>query len=269
MDYKFVLYSKKDNIATITLNRPEKLNALSPDLQLDIFNAVLEASNDDNVKVIILKGAGRAFCVGFDVDPSTPERQKQRTVVEDYERLRRMDERLLTIRDAPRPIIAQIHGHCLAGGTMLASMCDLVFTAEDTRIGSIQAPLGAGFVTSTWVWLVGPRKAKEIFYPIGTTIDGKEAVRIGWANQAFLADRLEAEVNKFAARVAETPLEILKLYKIQINRIQDMMGYRTAILSGCDVDAIAHYGKAVPAFYALAREKGLPQALKEWRGTIA
>ncbi|MDD5288855.1 MAG: enoyl-CoA hydratase-related protein [Dehalococcoidales bacterium] len=268
MDYKTVLVEKKNNIATVTLNRPEKLNALSEELQEDVYHAMIEVSHSDDVKVIILKGAGRAFSVGFDVDPKSPGRSKPITITQDQERLRKMDERFLTIREVPRPVIAQIHGYALAGGTMLASMCDLVYVAEDTRVGSIQAPLGAGFVTSTWVWLVGPRKAKEIFYPIGTTIDGKEAEKIGWANKAVPADKLEAEVNEMARKIAETPLEILKVYKIQINRIQDMMGYRTAIMSGCDADAIAHFGEAVPAFYAIAREKGLKRALNEWRGNI-
>ncbi len=269
MDYQNILYDKKDKIATITLNRPEKMNALNVALQEELAAAVKEASGDNEVKVIILKGAGRAFCVGYDVAPTTPGRPDTLTILQDLERLRQVDERWLTIRDTPRPIIAQIHGYCLAGGTQLAAMCDLAIVAEDTRIGSIQAPLGAGFVTSMWVWLVGPRKAKEIFYPIGTTIDGKEAEKIGWANKAVPADKLETEVKTLASKIAETPMELLKLYKIQINRIQDIMGYRAAVMCGCETDTIAHFGSAVPAFYALAREKGLKQALKEWRDHIS
>ena len=147
-DLPNILYDQKDRIGTITLNRPEKLNALSVVLREEIVAAVKEASRDDEVKVIILKGAGRAFCVGYDVAPTTPGRPDTITILQDLERLREVDERWLTIRDAPKPIIAQIHGYCLAGGTQLAAMCDLAIVAEDTRIGSIQAPLGAGFVTS-------------------------------------------------------------------------------------------------------------------------
>jgi enoyl-CoA hydratase len=269
MDFQYVLYEKKNKIASITLNRPEKLNALHVPLQEELAAAIKSAGDDIEVKVIILKGAGRAFSVGYDVAPSTPGRPDTTTIIEDLERLRKVDERWLTIRDTPRPIIAQIHGYCLAGGSQLAAMCDLVITADDARIGSIQAPLGAGFVTSMWVWLVGPRKAKEIFYPIGTTIDGKEAERIGWANKSVPAESLETVVNTLASKIAETPLEILKLYKIQINRIEDIMGYRAAIMCGCDADAIAHFGPAVQSFYALAREKGLKLALSEWRDHIS
>jgi enoyl-CoA hydratase len=269
MDYQNILYETKNKIATVTLNRPEKLNALNVPLQEELEAVIKEACEDNDVKVIILKGAGRAFCVGYDVAPSTPGRPDTITILEDLERLRKVDERWLTIRDAPRPIIAQIHGYCLAGGTQLAAMCDLAIVADDTRIGSIQAPLGAGFVTSMWVWLVGPRKAKEIFYPIGTTVDGKEAEKIGWANKSVLPEELESEVNTIASKIAETPLELLKLYKIQINRIQDIMGYRAAIMCGADADAIAHFGTSVPAFYKLAREKGLKQALAEWRDHIS
>ncbi len=175
MDYKYLLYDRKDSIATVTLNRPEKLNSLSIDLQVELCNCISSLAEDDEVKVIILKGAGRAFCAGYDIDPNSAYRSKPVTITEDQARLRKVDERLLTIRDVPRPVIGQIHGYCLAGGTMLASMCDLIYIADDCKVGSIQAPLGAGFVASTWVWLVGPRKTKEIFYPIGTSIDGKEA----------------------------------------------------------------------------------------------
>jgi enoyl-CoA hydratase len=268
MEYQYILYEKKDKIATVTLNRPDKLNALNVPMQEELAAAIKKASEDNEVKVIILKGAGRAFCVGYDVAPSTPGRPDTTTIMEDLERLRKVDERWLTIRDTPRPIIAQIHGYCLAGGSQLAAMCDLVVVADDTHIGSIQAPLGAGFVTSMWVWLVGPRKAKEIFYPIGTTVDGKEAEKIGWANKSVPAENLEDAVNTLASRIAETPLEILKLYKIQINRIEDIMGYRAAVMSGCEADAIAHFGPAVQSFYALAREKGLKQALEEWKDHI-
>jgi enoyl-CoA hydratase len=266
---EYILYEKKAKIATVTLNRPEKLNSLNGSMQEELAAAIKGASEDNEVKVIILKGAGRAFCVGYDVAPSTPGRPDTATIMDDLERLRKMDDRWLTIRDTPRPIIAQIHGYCLAGGSQMAAMCDLVFVADDTRIGSIQAPLGAGFVSAMWVWLVGPRKVKEIFYPIGTTIDGKEAERIGWANKSVPAADLEAVVNTMASKIAETPLEILKLYKMQINRMEDIMGYRAAVMSGADADAIAHFGPAVQSFYALARKKGLKEALNEWRDHIS
>lgn len=268
MSYQYVLYETRGKIATVTLNRPDRLNALSTALQEELFTAVKEASADNAIKVIIIKGAGRAFCAGYDVSAEAMPERMSRTIVQDLERLRVVDDRLLAIRDIPKPIIAQIHGYCLAGGTMLAAMCDLAIVAEDSTIGSIQAPLGAGFVASMWVWLVGARKTKEMFYTIGTTVKGTEAVNMGWATKAVPADKLEAEVNAMAAKIAETPMEILKLYKLQINRIEDIMGYRTAIMSGCDTDAIAHFGAANKAFEVLVKEKGLKEALATWRETI-
>ena len=109
MDYQHILYETKNKIATVTLNRPEKLNALNVPLQEELEAVIKETCQDNDVKVIILKGAGRAFCVGYDVAPSTPGRPDTITILEDLERLRKVDERWLTIRDAPRPIIAQIH----------------------------------------------------------------------------------------------------------------------------------------------------------------
>ncbi|MBI2958108.1 MAG: enoyl-CoA hydratase/isomerase family protein [Chloroflexi bacterium] len=268
MAYQNVLYGTNGNIATVTMNRPDHLNALSVELQQDIFAAVKEASADDAIKVIILKGAGRAFCAGFDVSAAQMPLRSSRTIIQDLERLRVVDDRLLAIRDIPKPVIAQIHGYCLAGGTMLAAMCDLAVVSEECRIGSIKAPLGAGFVASMWVWLVGARKTKELFYTIGNTVSGVEAAQIGWATKAVPADKLEAEVNVLASGIAETPMELLKLYKLQINRIEDIMGYRTAIMSGCDTDAIAHFGAANKAFEVLVKEKGLKQALASWRDVI-
>ncbi|MBI2859787.1 MAG: enoyl-CoA hydratase/isomerase family protein [Chloroflexi bacterium] len=268
MSYKYVIYGTQGNIATVTLNRPERLNALSVPLQEEMFAAIKEAVADDAVKVIILKGAGRAFCAGYDVSSDAMPQRSSRTVVQDLERLRVVDDRLLAIRDMPKPIIAQIQGYCLAGGTMLAAMCDMVVVSEDCQIGSIKAPLGAGFVASMWVWLVGARKTKEMFYTIGTTVTGKEAVEMGWASKAVPAEKLESEVTALASNIARTPMELLKLYKLQINRTEDIMGYRTAIMSGCDTDAIAHFGTANKAFEALVQEKGLKQALATWRETI-
>jgi enoyl-CoA hydratase len=206
MDFENIIFEKKDKIATITLNRPERLNALSGALMGELDVVLKDLEEDRSIKVVILKGAGRAFSAGYDVNPTSPERYGGMVDIgADRRRLNRTINRWLRVWDLPKPVIAQLHGYCVAGGTHLATMCDLTITAEDTLIGLPTAgPLGASLMAAEWCHLVGVKKTKEMFYVIGKLIDGKEAERIGWANKAVPADRLEEEVNTLASEIAET-----------------------------------------------------------------
>jgi enoyl-CoA hydratase len=161
-------------------------------------------------------------------------------------------------------VIAQVHGHCLAGGSQLATICDITFVAEDAVVGAPQLPLGAGFVAPFWAWHVGAKKAKELFFPVGSLISGKEAVELGLFNQALPADALEEHVTAYARRVAKTPKEILALQKQAINRTQEIMGFRQAMEQGVEVDALAHFTEPVLEMNRRIRETGLKAALSAW-----
>ncbi len=171
----------------------------------------------------------------------------------------------LRIWDMRLAIIAKVHGYCLAGGTQLATICDITFVADNCKVGTPQLPLGAGYVGSSWTWLVGPKKAKEMFSPTGEMITGTEAAEWGLCNRAIPADELDDYVADYAARVARTPKEIIALQKQSANRIQEIQGFREAMLQSIEVDAIAHASKPVRAINAHIRSNGLQDTLRAFQ----
>ena len=232
MEFEAVKYEVRENIARITLNRPEKMNALSHALWDDMFAAFDEAENDPEVRAVILCGAGRAFCSGWDLKGSYyttgPVGQEQWTKSNALSGMRRISERFLRIMNLPKPVIAQIHGYCLAGGCYLEMLCDLAIAAEDAIFGH---PLGRGGVDSMplWITYLGARKAKELLFT-QTPIDGKEAARIGLVNRAVPADKLGEEVWKLAQTLADTDPDGMAIQKESFNTHADIMG-RSAVFA--------------------------------------
>lgn len=266
---ELIRYEVEGRIATLTLNRPEKLNAISAGMQREMLEALRDAERDPAVRVVVLKGEGRSFCAGYDVSGGTegsgPRSSEGYSIATDRDRLEGFLRGWLAIWDLRIPVIAQVHGHCLAGGTQLAAICDVGFVAEDTRVGAPQLPLGAGFVAAFWAWYVGPKRAKELFFPVGSMISGREAAELGLFNRAVPAAELEATVAEYAARVAKTPKELLALQKQSINRTQEVQGFREALLQGTEVDAIAHFTDSVRETNRRIRETGLRAALADWQ----
>jgi enoyl-CoA hydratase len=253
-----ILYEVNERVATVTLNRPEKLNAITPELQDELLAALGDAANDPDVHVAVVRGAGRAFSAGYDV---TSGGMVATGITGDRANLERILQGWLRIWDLPLPVIAQVHGLCLAGGTQLAAICDIGFVADDARIGTPQLPLGAGYVASFWAWFVGPKKAKEIFFPTGAIIPATDAVTMGLFNRAVAADHLEEEVATYARSVAQTPKDLLVLQKLAINRTQEAQGFRQALLQGAEIDAIAHGSPAVRTVNRFIGQHGLREAL--------
>ncbi len=222
--------------------------------------AALEAAAlDPNVHVAVVEAQGRAFSAGYDI---TGGSHSGGGVTGDRAGLERIMRNWLRIWDLPIPVIAKVRGFCLAGGTQLAAICDITFAAEDARVGTPQLPLGAGYVGSIWTWMVGPKKAKEMFFPTGDMITGVQAAEWGLFNQAVPDAELDAFVADYAQKAARTPKEILALQKLSINRIQEIQGFREALLQSVEVDAIAHAGASVKAINQHIRENGLKDALR-------
>ena len=260
--YKNLICEKRGKVFYITLNRPEKLNALSKALGSELDEAITEAEENDNVSVIIIKGSGRAFSAGYDLDPSETKRKDAlENPALDRIRLLQNQRHWWRIWDCTKPVIAQVHGYCLAGGTELAMMCDLVVAAEDTKFGYPPLRDMGSPVTPIWPWIVGARWAK-ILYFTGDTIDGKTAEAIGMINFAVPPDRLDKAVELLSDRIAKVPLDLLTLHKAQVNRAFEVMGIKTAMASGPDFDAIGHASKgAQESFFIPAREKGVKWVL--------
>lgn len=255
-------YRVDGRVATVTLTRPEKLNAITLQLQEELVAALREADRDPGVHVAVVAGAGRGFSAGYDVAGGNVIGGG---VTGDRDWLERILWGWLAIWDLNLPVVAKVHGVCLAGGTQLAAICDVGYVSTDCKVGTPQLPLGAGYVSAFWTWFVGPKKAKEIFFPTGTIISGQEAADLGLFNRAFPPDQLDEAVDAYTARVARTPKDILGLQKKSINRTQELAGFRQAMLQGAELDAIAHVSPSVRAVNRFIAERGLSEALRAFQ----
>ena len=262
-----VLYEREGRLAYVTLNRPERLNAFNAAVWDGLEANFAKANADPEVRVIILRGNGRAFSAGADVrarsESTTPEEEQHARgdVVDDAINLHRSIDRYLRFFNNPKPIIAQVHGYCLGVASQTAVMCDITVVAEDARIGLPSVPLGGGYISPMWSWLIGPKRAKEMSYTVGAQIDGKTASDWGWANRAVPADQLESTAKDMATRMANLPSKFLQLKKSSINRQMDIQGFSVAIRTGAEMDALLHYTDTIDIVRASIRANGL-------RGTI-
>lgn len=264
MDYSCILYEKKDAIAKITLNRPDHLNALSRTLLSELVAALKEAEHDAGVKVVIIKGAGRAFCTGYDIEPGKPGEYSAGVapILDDYKAMTELTDKLTTIWKLQKPVIAQVHGYCVAGGNDVAGQCDIIIAAENAQFMHSQVRrLGL-------IWLhmapyhAGLQWAKMMMFT-GDPVTGKQAEQIGLVAKAVPENRLEEEVEKLARRIACVPSELLAVNKMAINRVAEEMGLNNVFGAASALDTISHYTGAVRNFIKLAEEKGLREALAE------
>lgn len=273
--YDCLTLERDGPLVWLTLNRPERLNAMSAQL-LTEFSEALQFLETDPSRVIIIRGAGRAFSSGFDVAPKKPANDSQQLEtaddylqepdsVDDYVRLRKQTDRFLAIWDHPKPVIAAVHGYCLAGATQLVACCDITVVAEDATIGLPEIPMGGGYITPFWVPLVGVKRAKQMSFEAGSKISGALASEWGWANYAVSAERLEEEVRAHALRIAKTPAPILRMKKMSLNRVADIMGFRTTASLGAETDALLHLSEPVQEMRAQIREHGLKTAIKMFK----
>jgi len=263
MAFTNLLLDKHELIGTLTLNRPEKLNAMTPTLIEEMGEALTEVEKDPEIKVLIIRGAGRAFCTGYDLTVGLGGASGERyTLDSDQRSLQHYVEHWLRLRDLPKPVISMVHGYCLAGGSQLAISSDMIFVAENASIGFPSIPAGAGYVSSFWNWMVGPHRTKYLAFLPGSRISGKEAEAIGFATRAFPAESLERETYDYATRVTKVPAQKLRLEKLAINRAMDIRGFRTTVLAGAEFDAIFHFGPGNEEIRAVQRERGLRGAIQ-------
>ena len=263
MAFTNLLLDKHELIGTLTLNRPEKLNAMTPTLIAEMGEALTEVENDPEIKVLIIRGAGRSFCTGYDLTVSLGGAGGERyTLDSDQRSLQHYVEHWLRLRDLPKPVISMVHGYCLAGGSQLAISTDMIFVAENASIGFPSIPAGAGYVSSFWNWMVGPHRTKYLAFLPGSRISGKEAEAIGFATRAFPAESLERETYDYARRVTKVPAQKLRLEKLAINRAMDIRGFRTTVLAGAEFDAIFHFGPGNEEIRAVQKERGLRGAIQ-------
>src|SRR5215208_2419144 len=265
-DYTSILYDVADRIARITLNRPEKRNALSATLRDEIVDALRRAERDNDVRVVLIDGAGPSFCSGYDIDPSGGGRPSEYVSREWFDGwsdqfTRSCVRDWLTIWDLLKPVVAKVHGHCLAGGTELMSMCDIAFVAEDAIIGY---PPMRGMTTPDvlyFPWKMSMARAKYLQLT-GNSISGKQAAEWGWVAKSFPAERLDEETMKEVRALASISPDLLAANKLSLNQSYEIMGFRAALATAPQWHALS--GQMRPGageFGRISREEGLRAAI--------
>jgi len=279
-EYREIILEKNPPLGRIILNEPEKMNPLNWRRIAEIGKAAKELEWDDDIKVIVLKGAGRCFSSGFDLTP--PENM---TSEKDYFTRSRnfppggryvSSERdwisgqynrdhlatFFLLWDLDKPVIAQIHGYCLAGATELASFCDIRMVAEGTQIGyPVARQLTPGNI-QWFVWFMGITKATEFMFT-GDPMTAEEAHRVGWATRVYPASELEAQTEKFAQRVAQIPTKLIMMTKRSLHAQLDVMGFRTGLQWGSDILSVTNSMGQTEEFFAGVKDKSLKEGLQQ------
>jgi enoyl-CoA hydratase len=234
-------------VRRLTMNRPEKRNALNNELRGAIFSALTDSDRDPEVRVSIIRGAGPSFSAGYDLSANNAVDQPYYTAQGLLPWSRHVVEGWFRMWDLAKPVIAQVHGYCLAGGSELATACDLVYVAEDAQIGYPPTRLMSPPDMQFHPWLLGMRRAMEM-YLTGDAITGVEAAQDGFANRAYPADKLDEEVLKIADRVSKVPPDLQQINKRSVHRAMEHMGMRDALRSGADLQSLAFCTESSKAY---------------------
>jgi enoyl-CoA hydratase len=252
-----VLYESAGGVATLTLNRPERLNTIVPEL-IDEFDAALaRAIADRDVRVVRLKGAGRTFCAGYDIDwgaemmeqesGSGSEPGKPWDPILDYQTMSRYVSSYMSLWHSPKPVIAQVHGFCVGGGTDFALCSDLIVCSEECRIGYPPARVWGSPTTAMWIYRIGLERSKRLLLT-GDPVDGRTAVSWGLASEAVPEAELEDTALALATRVARLPANQLHMMKLLVNQAFEQMGLHTTQLIGTLLDGSARHTPEGVAF---------------------
>jgi enoyl-CoA hydratase len=262
---ELVLYETKEKVGIITMNRPEKLNALSKELREGVAAAFRRAEEDETTSVVVLRAEGRSFCVGYDISGDPSFEAHRHDALKWHDRLSRSLDFEMTPWNMKKPVVASVQGHALGGGCELAMFCDLTVAADNATFGEPEVRFsntGPGIVMP---WIIGLKKARELLY-FGDTIDAKTALELGMVNRVVpLADLREATL-KYARRLSQVSPEALVATKLSINRGAEAAGFRSAMKAGLDVVAPLYAAKteAGMKFHEITMKEGLGAALK-WR----
>ena len=259
-----VLIERLERVGYLVLNRPEKRNAISAALK-DAFDAALDQLlDDDHIRVIVVRGAGKSFCAGNDLSPAESIGTKPSRSRTSAQGLHWVLGEMATWRrlwECAKPTIAQVHGHCLAGGLMVAMECDLVVSAEDALFGQPEARIfGLAPDHGLWPLTAGIRHTKEMLFT-ARSVTGAEAAQMGMINRAVPAGELENAVFQLASEIAKTPAEMLTIQKAAANAAAESMGMSGIRESAAIYDVMAQASKTARGFRKIVREQGLKAGL--------
>lgn len=265
-----VTYRREDRIARIQLNRPDKLNAINDDMPRDLEAAVLRAGSDDRVHVIVLSGAGRSFCAGYDLsiyaEPPGATRGAQDMPWDpmvDYAIMGQNTERFMSLWRSAKPVVCKLRGHAIGGGSDIALCCDLIVASADAQIGYPPARTWGCPTTAMWVYRVGLEQAKRLLLT-GEVISGTEAAAIGLVNSAVKDEELDFQVDRLALNIAGVPRNQLAIQKLVINQAIEAMGMRTIQVLATIMDGITRHTPEGVAFKRRSEEVGFKRAVTEF-----
>jgi enoyl-CoA hydratase len=251
-------------VRRLTLNRPKRLNALNGELVDALSRVLAEAADDDGVSVLVLRGAGRAFCAGYDLEEDAGQGPMDSAGW--YRELERSAARMLELIDHPKPVIAQVHSYCLAGGTDLMLACDLCVCSDDAFFGYPDVRFGSGVVTMLLPWVVGARKAKELLFTGEDRIPAEEALRIGLVNRVVPAGELGDATLGLAEEIAKNEPFVVRTTKRAINRVWELSGMRAGVAANVELDVMIESANLPQRdeFRRITKEQGLKAAIA-WR----
>jgi enoyl-CoA hydratase len=252
------------SVRRLTMNRARSLNALNYELLEALMRGFDAAAEAEDVSVIVLRGAGRAFCSGYDMNEDT----EAGVLDEDAWRadLERSTAEMLRIVDHPKPVIASVHSYCLGGGTDLMLACDLAVAADDALFGYVDIRFGSGVVSMFLPWVVGVRKAKELLFTGEDRVPADEALRIGLVNRVVARDRLDDATLELAREIARNEPYVVQMTKRSVNQVWDVAGFRAALEANTEIDTMIETAN-LPAraeFRRITEEQGLKAAIA-WR----
>jgi enoyl-CoA hydratase len=271
-----VQFKVQDRVATITLNRPEKRNAIGQIMLREFHQALLEADDQSDVSVLLIEGAGKDFCAGFDLtgryagiaeERARGDEHRYRGMVTSFDDdcwyMERQQDTLLLPWTVHKPMVAKVHGNCLAGGTDIAFACDMVIASEDARIGFPAVRANGMPLSNLWLYHLGPQWAKRLMFT-GDCLSGADAARVGLVLDAYPAARLDAEARELVRRIACVDGELLAAHKRAINLGLELMGAKTLQRLDAELDARAHLsaGPRRSQFKRDMAEQGLKAALQ-------
>jgi enoyl-CoA hydratase len=262
---------QQPRVARLLLNRPERYNAINDEMPREIRAAVEWANAQPAVQVIVVEGAGRGFCGGYDlgetaaevIDHPCQQEAYPWDPMTDYAHMKRNTEDFMSLWRSPKPTIAKVHGAAVAGGSDIAMCCDLLVVAEDARIGYMPTRVWGCPTTAMWTYRLGPLRAKQLMFT-GDVIDGRTAADWGLANRCVPAEQLEEAVMQLAQRIAGVPASHLAMHKLVVNQVLLSMGLEQTQMFATLFDGITRHNPEGLWFRRYAQEQGFKAAV-QWR----
>ena len=266
---KTVLYEKDGLIGRVTLNRPEKLNAINDDMPRDLEEAITLANDDPDISVIILSGNGKAFCSGYDLSEYAQGNESSKFTqkmpwdpIKDYQTMWNDTQHFMSIWKSLKPVICKVHGFAIAGGSDIALCSDMIIMADNAEIGYMPSRVWGTPTTAMWVHRIGPEKAKKMLFT-GDKINGKEAEKIGLVLESVSPANLDERVETLANRIKTVPINQLAMQKMVINQYMETSGITQMQRLSTIFDGISRHSPEGIQFQKRVEEKGWKEAVRE------